>query len=156
MKHFVVSEPIRKSPREWRKILSPTAFSVLRERKDDQPFQPLLFPANTFYFSCGGCHLPMYLVTSRVLAHETTWLMFGQGLRGCLRLRSDISNGRAKHMVECAQCDGFIGRVYVGERRTSTDERHVVNLSALIPRVNDSLIQDFSSFDGALTSHRKM
>ena len=46
---------------EWRKILSPAAYDVLREAGTEAPFtSPLLHEERQGIFNCAGCALPLY------------------------------------------------------------------------------------------------
>jgi peptide-methionine (R)-S-oxide reductase len=49
------------SDAEWREILSPAAYQVLREAATEPPFSsPLLHEKQVGIFNCAGCALPLY------------------------------------------------------------------------------------------------
>ncbi len=54
-------EKITKTPDEWRKILTPTQFAVLREEGTERPFtSPLNNEKRKGTFVCAGCDLPFF------------------------------------------------------------------------------------------------
>ena len=51
---------------EWRQLLSPTAYDVLRNAGTEPPFtSPLLHEERVGTFDCAGCALPLYSSTTK-------------------------------------------------------------------------------------------
>ena len=52
---------ITKTPEEWKKLLSPEAYAVLREHDTERPFtSALLEEKRKGTFNCAGCDLPLF------------------------------------------------------------------------------------------------
>jgi len=97
---------------EWRKLLSPGAYQVLRQAGTEPPFtSPLLHEERAGIFNCAGCALPLY--SSRTKYNSGTgWPSFWDHLSGAILTSEDDSFGMQRTEVHCSQCGGHLGHVF--------------------------------------------
>ncbi|XP_020108803.1 peptide methionine sulfoxide reductase B5 [Ananas comosus] len=115
-----------KSEEEWRAILSPEQFRILRLKGTEPPGTG---EYNKFYgegvYSCAGCGTPLYKSTTKFNS-GCGWPAFFEGLPGAINRTPDPDGRRTE--ITCAACGGHLGHVFKGEGfKTPTDERHCVN-----------------------------
>ncbi|ETW78854.1 hypothetical protein HETIRDRAFT_410788 [Heterobasidion irregulare TC 32-1] len=121
-----------RSDAEWRAILSPQQFRVLREKGTE--------PAGTGeyehlkdegVYSCAGCNTPLYKSTTK-FDSGCGWPAFFDAIPGAVSRHEDRSYGMTRIEITCTACGGHLGHVFKGERyNTPTDERHCVNSISL-------------------------
>ena len=93
---------------EWRKLLTPAAFTVLRQSgTEDAGTSPLLNEHRSGTFACAGCDLPLYASDAKYDS-GTGWPSFWQPLANAIATSPD--GGRTE--VHCARCGGHLGHVF--------------------------------------------
>jgi len=97
---------------QWRKLLSPAAYNVLREAGTEAPFSsPLLHEERVGVFNCAGCALPLY-ASSTKFDSGTGWPSFWDHLPKAIDTSDDNSFGMDRTEVHCSQCGGHLGHVF--------------------------------------------
>lgn len=128
-----MSYPVQKSEDEWRAVLSPEQFRILRAQGTEAPSTGEYdshYPSNGVY-NCAGCNTPLYKATTKFKS-GCGWPAFYENLPGKVIRKEDSSLGRLRTEIVCANCGGHLGHVFKGERfPTPTDERHCVNSVSL-------------------------
>jgi peptide-methionine (R)-S-oxide reductase len=100
------------SDAEWRKLLSPAAYDVLRRDGTEPPFtSPLLHETQAGIFHCAGCALPLFSSATKYDS-GTGWPSFWDHLPHAIRTRQDDSFGMVRTEVLCSQCGGHLGHVF--------------------------------------------
>jgi peptide-methionine (R)-S-oxide reductase len=100
------------SDAEWRKLLSPAAYDVLRREGTEPPFtSPLLHEKRAGMFHCAGCALPLYSSATK-FDSGTGWPSFWDHLPQAIQTREDTSFGMVRTEVHCSQCGGHLGHVF--------------------------------------------
>lgn len=101
------------SDEEWRKILSPEAYQVLRHEGTERPFtSPLLHEHRVGTFTCGGCDLPLYSSKTKYDS-GTGWPSFWKPLPHAVATKVDDSlPGEERNEVHCRRCEGHLGHVF--------------------------------------------
>jgi peptide-methionine (R)-S-oxide reductase len=100
------------SPSDWRRILGPKRFAILREAGTEPPFtSPLLGEHRRGLFQCGGCSLPLFSSATK-FESGTGWPSFWQALPGSVESRPDHSHFMSRTEVLCARCEGHLGHVF--------------------------------------------
>jgi peptide-methionine (R)-S-oxide reductase len=103
---------ITKTPEEWKKILSPQAFAVLREESTESPFtSPLLEEKRKGTFNCAGCDLPLFASETKYDS-GTGWPSFYDFLPKAIGTKEDNTLFSARTEVHCARCGGHQGHVF--------------------------------------------
>lgn len=124
---------MQKSEDEWRAVLSPEQFRILRKQGTEGPHtgeydshQP-----NAGVYTCAGCQTPLYTATTKFKS-GCGWPAFYENLPGKVLRKEDRSFGVTRTEIVCANCGGHLGHVFKGEGyQTPTDERHCVNSISL-------------------------
>jgi len=100
------------SEAEWRKLLSPMQFAVLRQSATEQPFtSKLLDEHRRGLFACAGCDLELYSSTTK-FESGTGWPSFWAPLPNAIGTTSDRSLGMLRTAVHCSRCGGHLGHVF--------------------------------------------
>ncbi|TPX46778.1 hypothetical protein SeLEV6574_g03062 [Synchytrium endobioticum] len=121
-----------KSEDEWRAILSPPQFRILRQKGTEAPGTG---EYNKFYkdgvYSCAGCGTPLYKSTAK-FDSGCGWPAFFDAIPGAVIRHEDRSLGMVRTEITCAACGGHLGHIFKGEGfSTPTNERHCVNSISL-------------------------
>lgn len=123
---------------EWRAILTPVQFAVLREKATERPYTG---EYNNFnkegVYGCAGCGQPLYNSTTKFNS-GCGWPAFYEGIPGAIKTKTDRSFGTVRTEIMCSRCGGHLGHVFKGEGfKTPTDERHCVNSISLKFKENE-------------------
>jgi peptide-methionine (R)-S-oxide reductase len=106
--HFSITH----TPQEWRKILGPQRYAVLREAATERSFSsPLLKEHRRGTFICAGCALPLFSSATK-FDSGTGWPSFWKALPGDVVTRADHSLMMERTEVLCARCGGHLGHVF--------------------------------------------
>merc|ERR1711920_570845 len=112
---------------EWRAILSPEQFRVLRQAGTEYPGTGKYNKAypKDGTFACAGCGNPLYTAKSK-FDSGCGWPAFYEGIPDAIEWRTDADGRRTE--ILCAKCGGHLGHVFLNEGfNTPTKERHCVN-----------------------------
>jgi len=97
---------------EWRKILTPAQYEILRQQGTEPPFSsPLLDEHRKGTFNCAGCALPLYSSATK-FDSGTGWPSFWQPLPNAVLTSDDDSLGMDRTEVHCRRCGGHLGHVF--------------------------------------------
>jgi peptide-methionine (R)-S-oxide reductase len=104
--------PVNRTPAEWRRILGPERYAVLREASTEHPFtSPLLKEHRRGTFVCAGCANPLFSSATK-FESGTGWPSFWQVLPRAVVRRPDHSLMMERTEVLCARCGGHLGHVF--------------------------------------------
>lgn len=122
--------PVEKSDEEWRRILTPEQYAVLREHATERPGScALLHEHRAGTFSCAGCGQPLFHA-ERKFESGTGWPSFFAPLEGALESTVDQSWGMVRTEVHCSRCGGHLGHVFP-DGPPPTGLRYCINGEAL-------------------------
>ncbi|KAL4260544.1 Peptide methionine sulfoxide reductase B2, chloroplastic [Pleurotus pulmonarius] len=127
-----MSNQVQKPESEWRAILSPEQFRVLRQKGTERPDtgEYNKHTAQGIY-SCAGCGTALYQSTTK-FDSGCGWPAFFDAIPGAVSRHEDRSFGTIRTEITCTACGGHLGHVFKGEGfPTPTDERHCVNSVSL-------------------------
>jgi peptide-methionine (R)-S-oxide reductase len=97
---------------EWRQLLSPAAYSVLRDAGTEQPYSsPLNDEHRSGTFGCAGCGQALF-ASSTKFDSGTGWPSFYQALTNAVLEQQDNSLGMSRTEVLCSRCGGHLGHVF--------------------------------------------
>ena len=104
--------PITKTDDEWRQILTPEQFYVLRGHGTEPPGTcALLHEKRAGTFTCAGCGQPLFR-TGRKFESGTGWPSFFAPLEGAIGESVDRSHFMERTEVHCSRCGGHLGHVF--------------------------------------------
>ena len=100
------------TPEEWRKLLSPMQYAVLREQDTERAFtSPLNNELRTGTFICAGCDLPLFASKTK-FDSGTGWPSFYEPIEGAVLKDTDYTLGMVRDEVHCRRCGGHLGHVF--------------------------------------------
>jgi len=102
-----------KTDDEWRKLLVPAAYRVLRQEDTERPFvNPLHENHAPGIYCCAGCDLPLFSSEHKYDSH-TGWPSFWQPIDPrVIESRTDFKLFVPRTEVHCARCEGHQGHVF--------------------------------------------
>ena len=136
----VMAYPVEKSDEEWRELLTPFEFSVLREAATERPGTgELLNESRDGLYTCRACGNELFLSGTK-FDSGCGWPSFYQSVRPeAVELIEDRSLGMVRTEVRCAGCGSHLGHVFPDGFGTPTGDRYCMNSVALefAPASND-------------------
>jgi len=97
---------------EWRRILTPEQYRVLRQKGTERPFCGALWDQHAKgTYRCAGCG--QVLFTSREKFDSGTgWPSYAAPIPGSVTTAVDRSHGMVRTEVLCSGCDSHLGHVF--------------------------------------------
>jgi peptide-methionine (R)-S-oxide reductase len=121
---------ITRTPEEWRKLLTPEQYAVLREEDTERPFtSPLNNEKRKGVFTCAGCDLPLFTSATK-FDSGTGWPSFYAPIEGAVGTGKDWTFGLLREEVHCRRCGGHLGHVF-DDGPPPTGLRYCINGVAL-------------------------
>ncbi len=100
------------SESEWRKLLKPAQFDVLREEGTERAFtSPLLNEHRKGVFACAGCEQEAFESATKYDS-GTGWPSFWKPLDKAVLEKTDRTYGMERTAVSCIRCGGHLGHVF--------------------------------------------
>ena len=128
--HAATTFPIAHSDAEWRAMLSPSAYYILREQGTEVPFSsPLDRETRRGVYHCAGCALPLFSSATKYDSH-TGWPSFWKPLQHAVGEDRDTSFEMDRTEIHCAQCGSHLGHVFA-DGPPPTGLRYCMNGTAL-------------------------
>ena len=123
--------PVMKPDAEWKRLLSPAAYQVLRHEGTERPgSSPLNKEHRSGLFRCAGCNSPVYSSKDK-FESGTGWPSFTRPVgERAIQTASDTSLFMTRTEVRCATCGGHLGHVFP-DGPAPTGMRHCMNGVAL-------------------------
>lgn len=105
-------EKVVKTEAEWRKLLTPAQFAVLREEGTERPFSsPLNNEKRKGTFVCAGCDLALFESKTKYDS-GTGWPSFYAAIPGRVESKVDHKLMMPRDEYHCARCGGHQGHVF--------------------------------------------
>jgi peptide-methionine (R)-S-oxide reductase len=122
---------VTKSDAEWKKLLSPDAYQVLRHESTERAFtNPLHENKKPGIYACAGCALPLFS-SEHKFDSGTGWPSFWQPIAPqVIGTTTDFKLIYPRTEVHCARCEGHQGHVFK-DGPPPTGLRYCINGAAL-------------------------
>lgn len=122
---------VTKSEAEWRAILTPEQYKVLREEWTEPPYQNQYHDyKKSGTYVCAGCELPLFSSEAKYDS-RTGWPSFWQPITpSAVGTRTDYKLIFPRTEVHCARCGGHLGHVFK-DGPPPTGLRYCINSAAL-------------------------
>lgn len=121
---------ISHSEAEWRRILTPEQFEVLRQQGTERPFSsPLAEKFVNGTYACAGCDLPLFSSETK-FDSGTGWPSFYAPIENAVQTSIDRSLLMTRTEVHCRRCGGHLGHVF-DDGPPPTGQRYCMNGVAL-------------------------
>lgn len=128
---------IMKSDAEWKALLTPAQFAILRKEKTERPFTNSLYGENSTLlkesrngtFHCAGCDLPVFESETKFKS-GTGWPSFWREIKGNVNFKEDNTLWTKRTEEHCRRCGGHLGHVF-DDGPAPTGKRHCINGLAL-------------------------
>jgi len=103
---------VNHTDQEWRQLLTPQQYVVLRQAGTETPFSsPLNDEPRHGIFGCAGCALDLFSSTTK-FDSGTGWPSFWKALDNAVLERQDNTLGMTRTEVLCRRCGGHLGHVF--------------------------------------------
>ena len=124
--HFAVTH----TDAEWRALLTPEQYAVLRQEGTERPFSsPLDHEKRSGTFACSGCAQDLFASRTK-FDSRTGWPSFYKPLPQAVAQTRDVSLGMVRDEVHCSRCGGHLGHVF-DDGPPPTGLRYCMNCVAL-------------------------
>ncbi|ACK70211.1 methionine-R-sulfoxide reductase [Gloeothece citriformis PCC 7424] len=121
---------ITKTEQEWRKLLTPEQFYVLRQQGTERAYSsPLDKQYKKGIYHCAGCNLPLFSSQTKFNS-GTGWPSFYAPLSGAIGTSVDRAFFMTRIEVHCRRCGGHLGHVF-NDGPAPTGKRYCLNGVAL-------------------------
>ncbi len=102
---------VNRAPAEWRRLLGPKRYAILRESGTERPYtSPLNGEHRRGTYVCAGCALPLFSSATKYDS-KTGWPSFFRALPRAVVTRGPRSRFFGTEIL-CARCGGHLGHVF--------------------------------------------
>jgi len=124
-------DPCERTEEEWKKILTPEQYRILREKGTEPAFTGKFWNfKDKGVYVCAGCGEELFSSETK-FDSGTGWPSFWDVLdAGKVELREDSSHGMRRTEVVCAKCGGHLGHLF-HDGPQPTGKRYCINSSSL-------------------------
>jgi peptide-methionine (R)-S-oxide reductase len=124
---------VQRTDEEWRAVLSPDEYHVLRQAGTERAFTGEYTDTKTHgVYACRACGAELFRSDAKFESH-CGWPSFYSPLAGdSVEYIEDRTFGMRRVEVRCATCGSHLGHVFEGEGYdTPTDQRYCINSISL-------------------------
>lgn len=124
-------QPINKTEAEWKKILTPEQYHILREKGTERAFTGKYYNTNDKgVYSCAACGEELF-TSDMKFDSDCGWPSFDKAMEGGkIKTAVDRSYGMVRTEIMCAKCGGHLGHLF-DDGPTITGKRYCVNSASL-------------------------
>lgn len=126
-----MNKKVIKTDQEWKEILTPQQYYVLREKGTDRPGNDGYtkhFEKGTYI--CAACESQLFESGSKYESH-CGWPSFDDAISGTIELIKDTSIGMVRTEITCKKCGGHLGHIFDDGPSETTGKRYCVNTTSI-------------------------
>lgn len=125
------SNKVVKTEKEWKKILSPEQYNVLREKGTEMPFSGKYYlHREKGMYVCAGCNSELFKSDTKFDA-GCGWPSFSDVVDSTkVVYTKDKSHGMIRTEITCAKCGGHLGHVF-DDGPAPTGLRYCINSASI-------------------------
>jgi len=103
---------VNKTNSEWKQLLTPKQYFVLREAGTERPnSSPLNYNKKKGIYACAACKTPLYK-SEHKYDSGSGWPSFDRAIKGNVELDVDYKVGYARTEYHCKNCGGHHGHIF--------------------------------------------
>jgi peptide-methionine (R)-S-oxide reductase len=123
---------IEKTDAEWRQLLTPEQFHIMREKGTERAFTGALVDnhADGFYH-CAGCDTALFKSDTKFESGSGWPSFFDPITKDAVNLHEDRTFGMKRVEVTCATCGAHLGHVFPDGPREHGGQRFCINSASL-------------------------
>ena len=125
------NKSMKKSDTEWKEILSPQEYFVLREKGTDRASDDGYtkhFEKGTYV--CTACGNQLFESNTKYESH-CGWPSFDDAIKGTVEQTVDRSHGMIRTEITCKACDSHLGHIFDDGPKDTTGKRYCVNTTSI-------------------------
>jgi peptide-methionine (R)-S-oxide reductase len=125
------AKKIYRTEEEWKAILTPQQYRVLREKGTDAPFTgKLTYNKEKGNYYCAACGNELF-TSDMKFESSCGWPSFDKEIEGGrIKTETDTSHGMVRTEIMCAKCGSHLGHLF-DDGPTATGLRYCVNSTSL-------------------------
>ena len=117
---------VNKTEQEWKEMLTPEQFNVLRKHGTERAgTSPLDKEYGEGTYNCSGCGQPLFTSDTKYNS-GTGWPSFYQPIEGAIETSVDRTLFMTRVEVHCSRCGRHLGHVF-GDGPKPTGQRYCMN-----------------------------
>lgn len=122
---------INRTEEEWKKILTPEQFYVLRQKGTDRPFTGKFYMhKEKGMYNCAACGSELFSSDMK-FDSDCGWPSFDREVAGGkIKQVRDTTHGMIRTEILCAKCGSHIGHIF-DDGPTVTGQRYCVNSTSI-------------------------
>lgn len=122
---------IEKSDEEWKKVLTPEQYHILRKKGTERPFSGnLYYNKERGVYTCAACGQELFSSDTK-FESGSGWPSFYDVVSSDrVRLKEDKSNFMNRVEIVCSRCGGHLGHVFE-DGPAPTGKRYCINSGSL-------------------------
>lgn len=124
--------PMAKTDAEWRQVLTPEQYEVMREKGTERPFSgEYVDHFEKGRYACAACGQILFTSDAKFYS-DCGWPSFDQAIAGSVAYHKDLSFGMVRTEVTCSKCGGHLGHVFDDGPDDTTGKRYCTNSVSII------------------------